>query len=422
MTRRKTLIGGGIVAVVAAAALWLAWPDVLEPAEIAATPTDVSPETVARGEYLARAGNCIGCHTRRGGEPYAGGRAVSTPFGAIFSTNLTPDDETGLGTWTTADFWRAMHHGRSKDGRRLYPAFPYTSYTHVTREDADAIFAYLMSLEPVTSPRIEPELRFPYSLPLALAVWRAMFFRPGGLEAVPERSPEWNRGAYLVEGLGHCKACHSPRGRLGAIDPDEAYAGGEIPWLGWDAPPLNPHGKLSDEEAEDLARLLSTGVSSRTAVTGPMAEVVFHSLQYLTAPDIDAIVDYVRTLPARNYAVAGGPVLAPARMQNQLLAGARIYAEHCADCHGDDGRGEPFVYPPLAGNALVTAASPTNAIRSVLLGGYPPSTHGNPRPHGMPPFAQSLSPEETAAVLTYVRNAWGNSAPPVTAAQINRRP
>src|SRR5690606_13267684 len=277
--RRGLLIGGGaLAAVLAAAALWLAWPDLLESGEIEPAPVDTSPEQIARGEYLARAGNCIGCHTRRDGEPYAGGRAIRTPFGNVFSTNLTPDEETGLGTWTSADFWRAMHHGRSKDGRRLYPAFPYTSYTHVTREDSDAIFAFLKSLPPVRSPRIEPDLRFPYNLPLALAVWRALFFEPGGLEPDPSRSEQWNRGAYLVEGLAHCKACHSPRGRLGAIDSEQAYGGGEIPGLGWEAPPL--HGGMSDGEAKDLAVLLSTGVSRRTAVTGPMAEVVFHSLQY----------------------------------------------------------------------------------------------------------------------------------------------
>jgi len=418
--RRGLLIGGGaLAAVLAAAALWLAWPDLLESGEIEPAPVDTSPEQIARGEYLARAGNCIGCHTRRDGEPYAGGRAIRTPFGNVFSTNLTPDEETGLGTWTSADFWRAMHHGRSKDGRRLYPAFPYTSYTHVTREDSDAIFAFLKSLPPVRSPRIEPDLRFPYNLPLALAVWRALFFEPGGLEPDPSRSEQWNRGAYLVEGLAHCKACHSPRGRLGAIDSEQAYGGGEIPGLGWEAPPL--HGGMSDGEAKDLAVLLSTGVSRRTAVTGPMAEVVFHSLQYLSERDIDAIVDYVQSLPARSRAPVRGPVLAPGRMQNRMLAGARLYAEHCADCHGTNGEGEPYVYPPLAGNALVTSPSPTNAIRNVLLGGYPPSTAGNPRPHGMPPFAHSLTAAEAAAVLTYVRNAWGNAAGPVTPEQINRR-
>jgi len=178
---------------------------------------------------------------------------------------------------------------------------------------------------------------------------------------------------------------------------------------------------MSDGEAKDLAVLLSTGVSRRTAVTGPMAEVVFHSLQYLSERDIDAIVDYVQSLPARSRAPVRGPVLAPGRMQNRMLAGARLYAEHCADCHGTNGEGEPYVYPPLAGNALVTSPSPTNAIRNVLLGGYPPSTAGNPRPHGMPPFAHSLTAADAAAVLTYIRNSWGNAAGPVTPEQINRR-
>ncbi len=416
--KRPVLVGGTLAALIVIAALWWARPSQVETAGLDAAPT---AERIAQGEYLATAGNCIGCHTSTGGEPYAGGRAIRTPFGNIFSTNLTPHDETGIGTWTADDFWRAMHNGRSKDGRRLYPAFPYTSYTHVTRADSDAIFTYLQSREPVAGPRIEPDLRFPYNVPLALVAWRALFFRTGGLEPDSERSPEWNRGAYLVEGLGHCKACHSPRGRLGAIESDAAYSGGQIPGLGWDAPPMNPNGEMTDAEAEDVATLLATGVSQRTAVTGPMAEVVFHSLQYLTEDDIAAMVEYVRTLPGRAAPPASRALFGAERLQNVVLAGARVYAQHCADCHGDDGRGEPYIYPPLAGNALVTAPSATNLIRNVLLGGFPPSTSGNPRPYGMPPFAHSLSAAETAAVLTYIRSAWGNSAAPITAEQINRR-
>jgi len=408
-------------AIVAALALWLAWPDLLEPAEIDATPLDHSAEQIARGEYLARAGNCTGCHTAPGGAPFAGGRPIRTPFGDVYSTNLTPDPATGIGDWTTADFWRAMHHGRSKDGRLLYPAFPYPSYTYVTREDTDAIFAYLMSLEPVASPRIEPDLRFPYDSRLALRVWRALYFRPAELEPDAERDETWNRGAYLVEGLGHCKACHSPRGRLGGIDPDAAYAGGRLPGAGWEAPPLNPTGAMTDAEAKDLATLLATGISKRTALSGPMADVVFDSLQHLSDEDIDAIVAYVRTLPAAPPAPPSRRTFSPERYRETLARGASIYRERCADCHGANGKGKAYVYPPLAGNRLVTAPEPTNLIRNVMLGGFPPSTHGNPRPHGMPPFAHRLGAADAAAVLTYVRSAWGNAAPPVTAADVERR-
>ncbi len=418
---RPLRVVAAVAAVVAAFALWLAWPDLLEPSEIEATSLNASPEQIARGRYLATAGNCAGCHTAPGGEPYAGGRPIRTPFGDVYSTNLTPDPETGLGEWTTADFWRAMHHGRSKDGRRLYPAFPYPNYTFVTREDADAIFAYLKSLAPVANPRIEPALRFPYDSRLALRVWRALYFRPAHLEPDAERDERWNRGAYLVEGLGHCNACHSPRGRLGGIDPDAAYAGGQLPGGGWIAPPLNPTGDMSDAAAEDLATLLATGVSKRTALTGPMAEVVFASLQHLSDEDIDAIAAYVRTLPAAPAPQASRRTLSPDRHAAMLATGAKIYREHCADCHGANGEGKPYVYPPLAGNDLVTARTPTNLIRNVMLGGFPPSTRGNPRPHGMPPFSHQLSAADTAAVLTYVRTSWGNSAPPVTAADVERR-
>lgn len=419
MTVRKKFLAGAVL-LVAVAALWLAWPDLIA-REAEDTALDSSPERIAAGEYLVRAGNCLGCHTRPGGEAFAGGRSIRTPFGDVYSTNLTPDPETGLGNWTTADFWRALHHGRSKEGRRLYPAFPYPSYTYVTRQDADAIFAYLKSLEPIRSPRIGPALRFPYNSRLALMVWRALYFRPGELELDAERSDEWKRGAYLVEALGHCSACHSPRDPLGGIDPDAAFAGGELPEAGWEAPPLNPLHPLTDADAEDLATLLATGVSKRTAFTGPMAEVVLHSLQYLTEPDIRAIVEYLRTLPAAAPAAPSRRVLRAERYAEVYAQGGRIYQQHCADCHGATGEGEPYVYPPLAGNALVTAPSPTNLIRNVMLGGFPPSTAGNPRPYGMPPFAHELRPDDAAAVLTYIRSAWGNAAPPVIPGDIERR-
>lgn len=418
---RPLRILAAAAALVAAFALWLAWPDLLEPAEIETTPLDLSPERIAEGEYLARAGNCVGCHTAPGGALFAGGRSIRTPFGDVYSTNLTPDPETGIGNWTTADFWRALHHGRSKDGRRLYPAFPYPSYTYVTREDADAIFAYLMSLPPVASPRVEPALRFPYDSRFALQVWRALYFRPAAFEPDAEKDETWNRGAYLVEGLGHCKACHSPRGRLGGIDPDAAYSGGKLPGGGWEAPPLNPSGTMTDAEAAELARLLSTGISKHTAVSGPMAEVVFTSLQHLSEDDIDAIVAYVRTLPAAPSAPSSRRPFSPERYRDVLAAGATIYRERCADCHGRNGEGSPYVYPPLAGNRLVTAPEPTNLIRNVMLGGFPPSTQGNPRPHGMPPFAHQLGAADAAAVLTYIRTSWGNAAPPITAADVERR-
>lgn len=401
------------VAVVLALGSWLARPDLIE-SDAPVTQLEATPELIAKGEYLARAGNCIGCHTVPGREPYSGGRRIPTPFGDVFTSNLTPDPETGIGEWSSADFWRAMHYGKSRDGRRLYPAFPYPSYTRVTREDSDAIFAYLGALPPVASPRPAHEVRFPYNTALAQIVWRALYFTPGEQEPDPERSAEWNRGAYLVEGLGHCGACHTARTALGGENRRASYAGGAIPMLGWDAPALAPVRPMTTDDAREMAELLKTGTSRRGVATGPMAEVVFHSLQYLEDADIAAMVAYVASLP--NVAPRGerlGPAVGPAQAERLTTLGATVYREHCAECHGQAGEGEPYTYPALAGNSLVAAPSARNALQTVLSGGYGPSTRDYPYPYGMPPFAHRLSREETAAVVTFVRRAWGNGAGPL---------
>lgn len=417
MKRALQAVGVLAAAMIAAFAAWLFWPDLLEE-EPAATPLAATQELIQRGEYLARAGNCIACHTAPGEAPYAGGRRIPTPFGDVFTSNLTPHEETGIGRWSTADFWRAMHYGKAPDGRRLYPAFPYTSYTHVTREDTDAIFAFLQSLEPIAKARSAHAVRFPYGTELAQRVWRALYFRPGQPPEDQSRSAQWQRGAYLVEGLGHCAECHTPRTELGGSRSSAAYAGGPIPAAGWDAPPLAFDGKLSDAEAADLAELLKRGTSRRSVTTGPMAEVVLHSLQHLERSDLEAIVAYLGALP-RTEAVHTRTSGRPAG--NQLMwDGKSIYDEHCAECHGADGAGRPYVYPALAGNSLVNAPGANNALQTVLFGGFAPSTAAHPRPYGMPAYSQRLSSTEIAAVLSYVRSAWGNSGSPVGADAVER--
>lgn len=422
------LLGASILLcmVLAAAGLYFAWPDIAH-TEVIETqlPQPASPALLKRGEYLARAGNCIGCHTVRGGSAYSGGRRVRTPFGSLFTSNLTPDAETGLGNWSTGDFWRAMHHGKSKDGRLLYPAFPYNNYTRVTRADSDAIYAYLRSLDPVSQPRRPNQLDFPYNTQAALLVWRTLFFEAAEtFEPDPAKSKNWNRGAYLVEGLGHCNACHTPRGAWGQTLVAHDYEGGTIPEQRWSALPLKQNHQLSDAEAAELVRLLKSGTSAQNVTTGPMAEVVFNSLQYLTHDDVNAMVEYLRSLPLApvsdsSRALRGTRVSSSQR--NKLMKqGVDVYEEHCAECHADNGLGEPYIYPALAGNSLVTATAPGNAIISVMSGGFAPGTKDNPRPYGMPPFAQTLSAEEIAAVLTYIRNAWGNNAPAVAPVDITR--
>ncbi|MDB5805045.1 MAG: putative diheme cytochrome c-553 [Betaproteobacteria bacterium] len=375
----------------------------------------------ARGRYLALAGDCAACHTARGGATYAGGREIQTPFGSVYSSNLTPDSNTGLGAWSSDDFWRALHHGKSKDGRLLYPAFPYPNYTKVTRADADALFAYLKTLAPVAQANREAGLRFPYNQRLLLAGWRALYFRPGVFQPEAAQSAQWNRGAYLVQGLGHCNACHTSRDPLGGSETKADLAGGMIPVLNWYAPALTsgPESGLAKWDATQLARLLKTGVSDQGAVYGPMAETVYKSLQYLSDEDMGAMAGYLKSLPPAR-ASAAAPPPSGESLARVMESGGRLYAKYCADCHGANGAGAPPAYPPLAGNHSLTMESAVNPIRMVLNGGFPPGTGGNPRPYGMPPFRLVLSGDETAAVVTYVRNSWGNSAGVVSPVEVSR--
>ena len=376
-----------------------------------------SAEQIERGQYLARAGNCISCHTVQGGTPYAGGRGIATPFGTVYASNLTPDSETGLGAWSSDHFWRALHHGRSKDGRLLYPAFPYTEYTHVTRADADAIFAFLRSLPPAAQPNQAHTLRFPYSSQWALAGWRALFFRAGGDTADTHQSAEWNRGAYLVRGLGHCVACHSPRNALGASRLSQDLQGGVIPVQNWYAPALtsSTEAGIAHWPQEDVVALLQTGLSPQASVMGPMAEVVFNSTQHLTTADVQAMAVYLQSLPQEPpRAVAQAPAAGPQVMQK----GAKVYEQQCAQCHGAAGEGLPGAFPALAGNRAVNLAQPVNVVQAVLHGGYLPATAGNPRPFGMPPFSHVLDDAEVAAVVSFISASWGNNAAPVTAMDI----
>lgn len=381
-------------------------------------PVAASPEVIARGAYLARIGDCASCHTQPGGADYAGGRAIQTPFGAVYSSNLTPDDATGLGHWTPDEFWRALHNGRSRDGRLLYPAFPYTEYTHVTREDADAIFSYLRSLAPVRQEAAAHQLGFPYSTQAALAVWRALYFRPGRGAVVQQASPELTRGAYLVQGLGHCASCHTPRNALGGLRSDALLGGGLVEGNAWWAPSLTSTAQagVSRWAVDDIAALLTRGVSASAGVSGPMAEVVFSSLQYLTADDARAMAAWLRQLPQVEEAAAHGKP-PPAGV---LERGHEIYHDQCAQCHGDEGEGKPGAFPALAGNRAVRMAEPLNLVQIVLHGGYLPATAGNPQPYGMPPFRQSLSDDDVADVLSFIREAWGNGAPPVDIVSVHR--
>lgn len=380
-------------------------------------------QKVARGAYLARAGNCMACHTERGGVPYAGGRAIETPFGIVYAGNLTPDLETGLGRWSASHFRRALHNGRSRDGRLLYPAFPYTHYTRTTREDADALFEYLRSLPPVRQPNRPHQLRWPYSTQAALAVWRALYFRPGRQEDEPQRTAEWNRGAYLVQGLGHCTACHTARNVLGGSDDRVGLSGGLIPMQNWYAPSLASRNEagVHDWPMTEVVELLRTGTSPRATVLGPMAEVVLHSTQHLEPTDLRAMAVFLKAVPPAPGNEDADPRETPRAFSQVLERGGRVYGDHCVQCHGRKGEGVPGAYPPLAGNRAVQLAVTANLVQVVLHGGFPPATQGNPRPFGMPPYAVVLNDADVAAVLSYIRSSWGNKAAPVSELAVSQQ-
>jgi mono/diheme cytochrome c family protein len=419
----KRWLAGLLVVVVVAGAL-VAWLFVRSPKErppqsvatrvSAATLRD--PALIARGQYLATVGDCAACHTRKGGVRYAGGRSLATPFGNVPAPNITPDADTGLGRWSFEDFWRALHLGKGRHGELLYPVFSYTSFTKVTPDDALAIFAYLQSLAPVRQTSEQPSLRFPYSVRRSLAAWRALYFKPGVYQADPAQSAQWNRGAYLVQGLGHCNECHATRDALGGLSPDHTLTGGQIPEQNWYAPDLSarPGGGLEGWSTRDIVDLLKTGQSAKGAAFGPMADVVRKSTQHMTDTDLEAIATYLQSLPARPAAEA-----AVSHVSFDRKKGAKLYADRCADCHGADGRGVAGIYPPLDGNTSVNEPTGINAIRTVLLGGFAPVTAGNPRPYSMPPYAQELNDEEVATVVSYIRQSWSNKASAVRPSEVS---
>lgn len=364
---------------------------------------------VQRGEYLARAGDCISCHTANGGAPFAGGYRLDTPFGYLLAPNITPDAQTGIGNWSSDDFYRAMHHGVNKRGQDMYPAMPYDFYTRLTRADSDAIFAYLRTLKPVSNAVDINHLRFPFNQRWSMSVWRELYFDEGTFKPDPAESVSWNRGAYLVEGLGHCSSCHSPRNALGGIEQAKAYTGASID--DWFAPSLtsNLHTGLGAWSVADIAIYLKTGAAAgRTTTFGPMAEVITNSLSHLTDADLAAMAEYLKAIPSNSTLRTGKPVQDATRVR-----GATLYMDHCGGCHQAKGRGIPGVFPPLAGNGAVIAPDPANVLK-VVLRGLP--QRGNYIP--MPALGGQLDDQQIADIANYVRTSWGNAAQPNSTAAL----
>jgi mono/diheme cytochrome c family protein len=371
---------------------------------------------IQRGAYLARIGDCIGCHSVPGGPALAGGRAFATDWGTVYSTNLSPDPATGLGDWSAAEFRHAMKHGVSRRGL-LYPVFPFQHFQHVVDADLDAIFAWLQQQTPVPSAPPPTQLDSIAGWRAAMLIWRMAFHRPTPLPQADALSPSWQRGRYLVEGLGHCAMCHGRRGAFGALIAPLRFAGARIPQQGWVAPALDREA-LSGWDVADLAEYLRAGVAPQSSAFGPMADVVHDSTQYLSQTDAEAMAEYLLSLapaPIRH----GARLPVPRARETVTLASTALYEQQCADCHGKDGRGQARVYPPLAGNTQVTAADPVNLIRIVLIGAAAPSTQGNPEPHSMPPFVNRLSDAELIEVLNHVRGSWGNDAAAISQRQID---
>jgi mono/diheme cytochrome c family protein len=370
---------------------------------------------IARGAYVAVLGNCTGCHTATGGLPMAGGRALKTPFGTLYASNLTPDARTGLGQWSADDFYRAMHTGQSKNQRLLYPAFPYSSYSAIDRQDSDALWAYFQSLAPVVTAVPAHELRFPYNLQASLAVWRWLFFTPEAPASSGIAGPAQSggRGAYLARQLGHCEQCHAPRNRFGAIA-SNTLSGAVMFGQDWYAPSLidlNDAGVALANRAATIATL-STGQHNKAVAVGPMASVVFTSLQYWQAKDIEALTDYLiqaqRTpVPPEKFDIDS----------TKLLRGAKVYEQHCSTCHAENGLGEPGIVA-LSGNRSLTSHNANNLVKVILQGGFAPATSGNPQPYGMPPFAHVLNDEQIGDVVSFIRQSWGNKAAPINELQV----
>ena len=364
---------------------------------------EAQPSQVLRGEYLARAGDCVSCHTASGGQALAGGGRLNTPFGYMLTPNITPDAATGIGLWTSNDFYRALHAGVNRAGQDMYPTMPYDFYTRVTREDSDAIYAYLRTLKPVSSLIDVNHLHFPFDERRTMGGWRELYFTEEAFRPRPNKSSAWNRGAYLVEGLGHCSACHSPRNLLGAIEKSRQFAGAVID--GWFALDLSEDitTGLGSWSIDDIATYLKTGaLKGKTTAIGPMAEVVHNSLQYLTDTDLRAVAEYLKAIPADSPLRTGRHRPDATRVQ-----GANLYIDHCVGCHQSMGRGIPGVFPPLAGNGVVLASDPADILKIIVLGVPPQSGL-----IAMPSFAGSMSDQQIASLANYVRTSWGNTAAP----------
>jgi mono/diheme cytochrome c family protein len=375
----------------------------------AQNPDKQSFELIEHGRYIATAADCTACHTAPGGKPFAGGGALETPFGTLLAPNITPDVQTGIGGWADDEFVNAVQNGVGHGGIHLYPAMPYTFFTKLTRADVIAIRAYLSTVQPVHNLVVANQLPFPFNQREVMVGWNALYFAPGEYKPDHTKSEEWNRGAYLVEGAEHCGLCHTPKNPMGGDQNSQAMQGSVL--QNWYAPNLTGDHRvgLGDWSVDDIALYLKTGRNRFDIASGPMADAITHSLSHLAEDDIRAMAVYLKSLPA-----GGGTLPQPLSAEDpKMQQGATIYSNQCAACHGGGGQGIVGLFPRLAGDPIVQQQQATSLIRVVLEGSRAVATAGAPTGPAMPTFAWKLSDDDVAAVLTYIRNAWGNAAPGV---------
>jgi len=380
-------------------------------------PTGQDFAEIERGRYLTAAADCTACHTDPAdSRPFAGGRPIQTPFGTVLAANITPDDETGIGSWTLEQFDAAVRRGRRPDGKHLYPAMPYPYYTKMSRADVGAIRAYLLTLAPVHKKVDSNQLPFPFNIRWEMRLWDALYFKAEPFQADPSKPEAWNRGAYLVQGPGHCAACHTPKTWLGGDHKDQALQGYSL--QGWFAPNItnDPRRGVGSWSAADLVAYLKTGHNRFAGASGPMAEEVVHSSSRMTDSDLSAIATYLESKPDGS-AAAGKPLPAT---NAEMTSGAAIYQDLCSACHRQDGSGVPYLIPDLSHSAAVQSRETTSLLHVVLEGAQTAATADEPTAPAMPAFGWQLDDAQIAAVTTYLRNSWGHAAPATTAGDVRK--
>lgn len=367
-----------------------------------------------RGQYLVAAGDCMSCHLRDGGEPLAGGLGLKTPFGVIYSPNITSDKGSGIGNWTSEQFYRAMHDGIDDEGKNLYPAFPYPWFRLVSREDDDAILAFLKTTPAVTYSPPKNKLRFPLNIRLSVKGWNLLFLNSHDFQVNQNQSAEWNRGSYLVNGPGHCSGCHTPKNVFGADKTSQAFYGAPVDH--WVAPDLtgNDRTGLGRWNVDEIAEYLSSGRNAHAGAGGAMADVITYSTSLMTDADRHAIAVYLKSQAASPSVANDQPDAGVMRR------GAAVYSDVCASCHLENGVGQPRYFPPLGPNAVLQQADPIGLEQLILAGGRIGTSQANPSPLTMPSFAWKLSDQEIADTATFVRNSWGNQASAVSVSDVRK--